>query len=86
MPKKSETLKTENNYGLTKDEMHLLMSLLNNEDWQSYIKQHHLMVSILADGINDKLFDEIGDAVIDFDENNQPEIIEDYLPDLKEIF
>ena len=86
LPKKSETLKTENNYGLTKDEMHLLMGLLNNEDWQSYIKQHHLMVSILADGINDKLFDEIGDAVIDFDENNQPEIIEDYLSDLKEIF
>ena len=44
------------------------------------------MPSILADGINDKLFDEIGDAVIEFNDNNEPEIVADYYPDLKEMF
>lgn len=85
-PSKTVPVETENNYDLSKDEMYLLLALLKNEQWQNYIKQHHLMVSILADGINDKLFDEIGDAVIDFNEKNQPEIIEDYRPDLEEIF
>lgn len=77
---------TQNDYGLSKDEMFLLLALLNRQPWQAYIKQHRLMPSILADNINEKLLDEIGDNVIEFDENNQPQIIADYEADLKEIF
>ena len=44
------------------------------------------MASIMADQINEALFDEIGDDAIEFDENDQPVIIEDYRPDLEEIF
>ena len=44
------------------------------------------MISILADSINEKLFDEIGDNVIEFDEDNQPQIIEDYKEDLEDMF
>lgn len=44
------------------------------------------MASILADSINEKLFDEIGDSVIEFNEQDQPEIVEDYQEDLDEIF
>ena len=50
------------------------------------MQKHHLMVSILADNINEKLFDEIGDSVIEFNEQDQPQIIEDYQEDLKELF
>ena len=75
-----------NEYGLSKDETYFLLALLQKRSWKEYIKDHHLMPSILADGINDKLFDEIGDAVIEFNDNNEPEIVADYYPDLKEMF
>lgn len=76
----------QDDYGLDRDEIFLLMSLLQEKPWQDYVKEHHLMVSILADSINEKLFDEIGDNVIEFNQQDQPQIIEDYEEDLKEIF
>lgn len=83
----NESLPIKNNeYGLSKDETYFLLALLQKRSWKEYIKDHHLMPSILADGINDKLFDEIGDAVIEFNDNNEPEIVADYYPDLKEMF
>ena len=44
------------------------------------------MASILADQINEKMFDVIGDDVIEFDNHDQPQIIEDYQDDLEKIF
>lgn len=76
----------ENDYGLDKNESFLLLALLKKQPWQEYVKKNHLMASILVDSINEKLVDEIGDSVIEFDENDQPAIIEDYLDDLKEMF
>ena len=83
---KPAEVKTDNEYGLDKNEMFLFISLLKNQPWQDYVKKNHLMVSILADSINEKLFDEIGDNVIEFDEDNQPQIIEDYKEDLEDMF
>lgn len=71
--------------GLSTAEYYLLTHLLNGQDWQTYLRQRHLMVNILVDNINDKLFDEIGDTVIEFDDHNQPRIIEDYRTDLQEL-
>lgn len=71
---------------LTKDEHFLLSALLNQQPYQDYLKKHHLMASILVDSINDKLFDYIGDAVIEFNDQDEPVIIEDYQPDLAELF
>ena len=76
----------QDDYGLDKDEMFLLMALLQGKPWQDYVQKHHLMVSILADNINEKLLDEIGDSVIEFNEQDQPQIIEDYADDLQEMF
>lgn len=70
---------------LTANEQFLLVALLNQQPYEEYLKKHHLMVSILVDAINDKLFDYIGDAVIEFNEQDQPVIIEDYQPDLEEL-
>lgn len=78
--------KPKETYGLNDDELFFLLALLNKKPWQEYVKKHHLMASILADNINDKLFDEIGDAVIEFNDQDQPEIIADYLPDLEDMF
>ena len=77
---------TDNDYDLNKDEIFLLLALLQDQPWQEYIKVHHLMDSILVDSINEKLFDEFGDSVIEFDEKDQPRIIEDYQTDLEEMF
>jgi predicted DNA-binding protein (MmcQ/YjbR family) len=71
--------------GLTKDESYLLVHLLAGTDWQDYVRQHHLMVSILVDGLNEKLFDEIGDTVIEFDDQDQPAVIDDYREDLEDL-
>lgn len=70
---------------LTADERYLLKALLTNKPYQDYLKKHHLMVSILVDQLNDKLFDVIGDTAIEFDDDNQPQIIEDYRPDVQAI-
>lgn len=70
---------------LTPDERYLLTHLLSGEDWHPYLRQHHLMASILVDRINEKLFDEIGDTVIDFDDQDQPAIVEDYRADLEDL-
>ena len=43
------------------------------------------MASILVDSINEKLFDEIGDSVIEFNDQDEPEIIDDYEDDLREL-
>ena len=40
--------------------------------------------SVIVDTINEKLFDLIGDAVIEFD-GDQPSIVEDYLEDIREV-
>lgn len=82
----TETVQVENDYELDPDEMFFLIALIKKQSWQDYLKKHHLMASILADSINEKLFDKIGDSVIEFNENDQPEIIEDYQEDLEELF
>ncbi|MCI1975246.1 MAG: TerB N-terminal domain-containing protein [Limosilactobacillus sp.] len=76
---------TNDELGLSKDELYLLTSLLAGKEWRSYFKRHHLMVSIIVDEINDKLFDEIGDTVIEFDDQEQPQIVEDYREDIEEL-
>ena len=70
---------------LNADEQYLVRALLHQKPYQAYLKQHHLMASILVDSINEKLFDEIGDSVIEFNDQDEPEIIDDYEDDLREL-
>lgn len=67
---------------LTNDEQQFLSALLMNGNWKEAAAKSGTMPSILADSINDKLFDEFGDTVIDFS-SDIPEIIEDYADELK---
>ena len=70
------------NTPLTKDEYRLLQSLLYDRDY-SWVRSSGLMLSVLVDGINDKLYDTFSDSVLLGDE--PPELIEDYIADLKEM-
>ena len=67
---------------LTKDEYRLLQSLLYGRDY-GWVRFSGLMLSVLVDGINDKLYDTFSDSVLLGDD--PPELIEDYIADLKEM-
>ncbi|SKB55754.1 TerB-C domain-containing protein [Lachnospiraceae bacterium] len=69
---------------LSPDEIFVLHALLYGEPWKDYVQSHHLMINMLCDSINDQMMDIIGDTVIEFNED-EPELIEDYIPDLKDI-
>ena len=67
---------------LTKDEYRLLQSLLYGRDY-GWVRSSGLMLSVLVDSINDKLYDIFSDSVLQGDD--PPELIEDYIADLKEM-
>ena len=67
---------------LTRDEYRLLQSLLYGRDY-GWVRSSGLMLSVLVDGINDKLYDIFFDSVLLGDD--PPELIEDYIADLKEM-
>jgi len=60
----------------------VLCCLLDGGDAHTVAGQHHRMLSVVCDSINDKLFDIIGDSVIDFD-GDTPRLIDEYVDDLK---
>lgn len=66
----------------TAPETELLRRLLAGEEYASLLRESGCMLSVLADAINDKYFDEFGDTVIDFD-GETPFVIEDYQEDLR---
>lgn len=69
---------------LEENEYELLRCLLYGISTDTLRNKRGVMLSVLADSINDKLFDMFGDTVIAFD-GDIPEIIEDYADELKGI-
>ena len=65
---------------LSPAEYRLLQCLLYQQDY-SWVQREGHMLSVLADGINEKLYDTFFDSVLD----DTPELIEDYIDDLKEM-
>lgn len=74
----------ENNSPLDDAEYEVMQCLLYGGDCVQTARKHGRMLSVLADSINEKLFDMFGDTVIEFDGDN-PVLIEDYTDDLKGI-
>ena len=62
--------------------MALLICLVTGESYQPLVDAGQ-MLSVLADEINENLYDDIGDTVIEMQEDGTPVLIEDYLDDLK---
>lgn len=75
----------QEDYGLSSEEMATIILLLKRKDLNKYLKEHHLMAAVIIDNINEKLFDEFGDNVIEFI-NDIPTVIEDYQEDLEDMF
>lgn len=75
----------QENYGLSSEETTIITLLLKGKDLNKYLKGQHLMAAVIIDNINEKLFDEFGDNVIEFI-NDIPTVIEDYQEDLEDMF
>ncbi|MCR5110134.1 MAG: TerB N-terminal domain-containing protein [Ruminococcus sp.] len=69
---------------LSDAETAFVKTLLSGGDYDAEARKFGCMTSILADSVNEKLFDDFGDTVILF-EDDVPCIIEDYIDELKEI-
>ena len=71
-------------YGLSDLELRVLQGLAAGKPVSELLGPSDPFVSVVADSINEKLFDLVGDAVIEFDGDN-PQLVEDYLDDLSEL-
>ena len=68
------------------DDLHstILLALLRGESVEATLKARHLMPAVAADTINETLFDEIGDNVLECD-GNTITLVEDYRDDLLQL-
>ena len=78
----SDTPASENTSPLDDDEYAFMQALIYGGDYRSSAKNNGSMPSILADSINEKLYDIFADNVIEFD-GDTPVIIRDYEEELK---
>ena len=60
----------------------IMIALLKGENAETVARNNGIMLSVAAEEINEALFDDFGDTVIDFD-GDTPIIIEDYENELK---
>ncbi len=70
---------------LSDDERAILRRIAQGGDWKGYAAEHRLMLSMTVDSINEKLMDEIGDTVLEW-EGDTPAIIEDYREDIRAFY
>ena len=71
---------------LLSDPLHIriLRALLRGESAEELMRENHLLPSVAADAVNEALFDEIGDSVLECD-GNRITLVEDYREDLEEL-
>ena len=62
--------------------MALLICLATGESYQPLVDAGQ-MLSVLADEINENLYDNFGDTIIEMQDDETPVLIEDYLDDVK---
>ena len=70
--------------GLTASELEFLQALLVGDVAGAKAAVGVGMASLMVDAVNEKLYDEIGDAAIEFD-GDTPQLVEDYRPDVEEL-
>ena len=64
--------------------MEILKDLLSGKDVDRKLRDNHLMAEIIADQINESFYEQIGDMVVEC-ENDSLKIVEDYRDDVKKI-
>ena len=72
----------EDELDLRPEELRLLRCLLYGRPWQDWVRTAGLTPALLADRINEALFDRFADTVLCCD-GDVPSLIEDYTDELK---
>ena len=65
-------------------QLEILRALLAGKPVSGLIREHHLMPALTADMINEAMYDEIGDSIVDCDNDNLS-LVEDYREDLTQL-
>lgn len=60
----------------------IIKKLLKNEDVTSFLQEHHLFIEVVADEMNEAYYDEIGDNIVEIEDNHLV-LIEDYREDVE---
>lgn len=81
MPKEAAQADTAD---LSDIEYEFMKCLLYGKNYSDMVKAKGLMLSVLIDSINEKLYDRFCDTVLIYD-GDKPEVIEDYADELKEL-
>lgn len=68
--------------GLNGTEIRFLRCLLCGEPYDSFLREKGIPVSVVAEAVNEKLWEDFGDTVIVF-EGDLPTVLEDYADELK---
>ena len=83
-PEEAATCEAALTYGLTPLELRVLTGLLEGAPLATLLGPQDPFASVVVDTINEKLFDLVGDAIVEFD-GDEPHIIEEYLEDVREV-
>lgn len=67
---------------LSETETAFLRCLLSGKPYGDLLAESGMLLSVICDSVNEKLFESFGDTVIDMS-GDRPELIEDYISDLK---
>ena len=68
---------------LSAQEAEFVRLLIEGGAWKEYLREQHLFASVIVDSVNEKLYDEIGDTVLEMD-GDVPQIVEDYIEELRQ--
>jgi len=66
----------------TEQERRFLRLLIEGGDWADYLRNIRVPVGVMTEGINEKMMEELQDVVV-ADQGQGPEVIEDYLDDVR---
>ena len=83
-PEQVTTEAAKNQTRLSSIECGFLSRLLNGQTYDDLLRPTGLMLSVLVEAVNEKLYDSFGDTVI-IEAGGRPELVEDYIDELKEI-
>ena len=68
--------------GLAHSELAFLRALLAGDDAAAKAAVGRSMATLMVDTVNEKLFDELGDAAVEFD-GDRPALVDDYRSDIE---
>lgn len=71
--------------GLGELELTLVRRLLDGTDTSDLFGPGTPPPSVVVDAINERLYDEVGDTVVEFDEDERPHLVEDYAEDVRDL-